>query len=225
MVNRLSASNQFKQAEASLPRWEELPRAGEPVDGFANGAFVSATGLVLPTDLDFNEWKDLGTKLVTMRSGNQWALGDWWAYGEHKYGDRKKAVEEAGIRLHYKFNSLMNLATISRKFPPSSRNEVLKFTHHKIVAALPVEDRTKWLARAASMHWSVEKLQKAIQILPTYDEIAERAVWIVEFVVDGKTGAQGTAFFLEDVGLVTAYHVLAKLPSGVKARLPEEIQD
>lgn len=58
-----------------------------------------------------------------------------------------------------------------------------------------------------------------IQILPTYDEVAERAVWIVEFFVDGKIGAQGTAFFLEHVGLVTAYHVLEMLPAGTKADL------
>jgi RNA-directed DNA polymerase len=58
-----------------------------------------------------------------------------------------------------------------------------------------------------------------ISILPTYDEIAERAVWIVEFWVDLNANAQGTAFFLEGVGLVTAYHVLEKLPSGMKADL------
>jgi RNA-directed DNA polymerase len=58
-----------------------------------------------------------------------------------------------------------------------------------------------------------------IQILPTYDEIAERAVWVVEFWVDQEINAQGSAFFLEGVGLVTAYHVLGKLPSGTKADL------
>jgi RNA-directed DNA polymerase len=58
-----------------------------------------------------------------------------------------------------------------------------------------------------------------IQILPTYDEIAESAVWVVEFWIDEGINAQGTAFFLEGVGLVTAYHVLEKLPSGTKAEL------
>ncbi|MHB8270591.1 reverse transcriptase domain-containing protein [Bradyrhizobium sp.] len=58
-----------------------------------------------------------------------------------------------------------------------------------------------------------------IQILPTYDEIAERAVWVVEFWIDEDANGQGTAFFLEGVGLVTAYHVLEKLPSGMKADL------
>jgi RNA-directed DNA polymerase len=58
-----------------------------------------------------------------------------------------------------------------------------------------------------------------LAILPTYDEIAERAVWIVEFFVDEEHCAQGSAFFLENVGLVTAYHVLEKLPPGVHAEL------
>ena len=58
-----------------------------------------------------------------------------------------------------------------------------------------------------------------IQILPTYDEIAERSVWVVEYFVDVENCAQGTAFFLESVGLTTAYHVLAKLPPGMKADL------
>ncbi|MHC2294031.1 RNA-directed DNA polymerase [Bradyrhizobium barranii subsp. barranii] len=58
-----------------------------------------------------------------------------------------------------------------------------------------------------------------IQILPTYDEIAQQAVWVVEFWVDEEKNAQGTAFFLEGVGLVTAYHVLEKLPSGMQADL------
>jgi RNA-directed DNA polymerase len=59
-----------------------------------------------------------------------------------------------------------------------------------------------------------------VQILPTYDEIAEGAVFVVEFDLGvGKPGAQGTAFFLEGIGLATAYHVLEKLPSGMKADL------
>lgn len=58
-----------------------------------------------------------------------------------------------------------------------------------------------------------------IQILPTYDEIAEQAVWIVEFWIDENTNSQGTAFFLEEVGLVTAFHVLENLPLGLKAIL------
>jgi RNA-directed DNA polymerase len=57
-----------------------------------------------------------------------------------------------------------------------------------------------------------------LRILPTYEEIAERAVWIVEFFA-GDVCEQGTAFFLEGVGLVTADHVLEKLPHSTYAEL------
>jgi S1-C subfamily serine protease len=49
-------------------------------------------------------------------------------------------------------------------------------------------------------------------------EIAECAVWVIEFFI-GDVCEQGTAFFLEGVGLVTANHVLEKLPSGTPAVL------
>jgi len=58
----------------------------------------------------------------------------------------------------------------------------------------------------------------AIPILPTYEEIAERAVWVIDFFV-GSECEQGTAFFLEGIGLVTANHVLEKLPHTQHATL------
>jgi RNA-directed DNA polymerase len=58
----------------------------------------------------------------------------------------------------------------------------------------------------------------ALPVLPTYEEIAERAVWVIEFFA-GAVCEQGTAFFLEGVGLVTADHVLEKLPAGGLAEL------
>ncbi|MBD8546030.1 reverse transcriptase domain-containing protein [Sphingomonas sp. CFBP 8760] len=50
----------------------------------------------------------------------------------------------------------------------------------------------------------------ALKILPTQLEIRERTVWLIEHW-EG-TGAQGTAFFLTGVGLVTADHCVS--PSG-----------
>ncbi|WP_187434765.1 reverse transcriptase domain-containing protein [Bradyrhizobium cytisi] len=58
-----------------------------------------------------------------------------------------------------------------------------------------------------------------LPILPTHEETAERAVWVVEFFADEDNCAQGTAFFLAGVGLVTAHHVLEKLPPGAHADL------
>jgi RNA-directed DNA polymerase len=47
-----------------------------------------------------------------------------------------------------------------------------------------------------------------LEILPTIFEIRERAVWVVEHWGDdaAEGSAQGTAFFLKSIGLVTAWH-------------------
>ncbi|MCW5676225.1 MAG: trypsin-like peptidase domain-containing protein [Xanthobacteraceae bacterium] len=58
----------------------------------------------------------------------------------------------------------------------------------------------------------------SVSIDPTYEEIAEQAVWVIEYFIDDKS-EQGTAFFLEGVGLVTADHVIAQLPKGQSADL------
>jgi S1-C subfamily serine protease len=88
--------------------------------------------------------------------------------------------------------------------------------------------RLEWIAQVRGRSFSTYRTlakrfnqqfpNSALPILPTYAEIAERAVWVVEFFVDDAC-EQGTAFFLEGVGLVTANHVLEKLPPGTHAVL------
>jgi RNA-directed DNA polymerase len=93
--------------------------------------------------------------------------------------------------------------------------------------------RLEWIAQVRGRSFSVYRTlakrfnqqfpASALPILPTYDEIAEAAVWVVEFL-SGELCEQGTAFFLEGVGLVTADHVLEKLPSGEHADLYRPIE-
>ncbi|WP_292686937.1 serine protease [Novosphingobium sp.] len=45
---------------------------------------------------------------------------------------------------------------------------------------------------------------RPIKLAPTIEERRDRAVWLVEH--SAKGGQQGTAFFLKDIGLVTASH-------------------
>ena len=88
--------------------------------------------------------------------------------------------------------------------------------------------RLEWIAQVRGRSFSAYRTlakrfnqkfpNSALPILPTYAEIAERAVWVIEFFV-GEVCEQGTAFFLEGIGLVTADHVLEKLPAGEYADL------
>jgi RNA-directed DNA polymerase len=91
-----------------------------------------------------------------------------------------------------------------------------------------IRGRLEWIAQVRGRSFSAyrtlaKRFNKQfpgsmLTILPTYGEIAERAVWVLDVFVDGDC-EQGTAFFLEGVGLVTAYHVVEKLEAGGCATL------
>ena len=59
-----------------------------------------------------------------------------------------------------------------------------------------------------------------LPISPSLDEIISRAIWVAEFCYDDGAGnvicSQGTAVFVKGIGLVTAEHVIDKLPTKKK---------
>lgn len=71
----------------------------------------------------------------------------------------------------------------------------------------------------------------SVPIDPTYQEVINRSVWIVEYCYDNPKGevviAQGTAFFLRGVGLVSADHTFDDLSTGLYADIyrPENPSD
>jgi RNA-directed DNA polymerase len=103
-------------------------------------------------------------------------------------------------------------------------------TRYKTDAPLEqvLRGRLEWIAQVRGRSFSAYRTlakrfnkqfpSSYLPILPTHEEIAERAVWVVEFFI-GDESNQGTTFFLEGLGLVTAYHVLEKLPPGEYADL------
>ena len=58
--------------------------------------------------------------------------------------------------------------------------------------------------RAIAVRFNASFPERKIEVTPTADEIRDRAVWVIEHF-EGEM-AQGSAFFLKDVGLVTAAH-------------------
>ncbi|WP_407186713.1 hypothetical protein [Bradyrhizobium centrosematis] len=137
------------------------PKSGEPVErSLPHGVEICATGLILPKKLDVAQWEEIGAKLCTIDRAMQWAIGDWWAYGDKTYGTRKAAA--LAKKLPYEFGSLMNLGSVARRVTSSSRNEALSWSHHVAVAALTAEDQKELLARAAEFRWPVSKLQEVV---------------------------------------------------------------
>jgi hypothetical protein len=119
--------------------------------------------LELPENTSFDEWVSVGRRLCLGQQALNWHIGDWWAFGDHRYGDRAKVAAE-GL-FGREFQTLANLATVSRAFESSRRGEVLSWTHHREVAALPAEEADSLLARAEREHLSTRDLRREVQAI------------------------------------------------------------
>lgn len=94
---------------------------------------VLRCGWELPEDLTEAEWRAAGEFLGKIEANISWWIGDWWAFGEHRYGSRK-AVVEAENWEGPAFKTCANAASVCRAFETSRRREVLSFRHHAEVA-------------------------------------------------------------------------------------------
>jgi hypothetical protein len=114
--------------------------------------YMTAVGLNLPENLEFDDWLEVGRRLARTETGLQWAIGDWWVHGEWKYGERKAVAEKLEI---YKPGTLANFGRVARAFQPTSRRrEDLSFSHHAAAASLGDDAAVDRL-----LLWAAEPLQ------------------------------------------------------------------
>ena len=69
------------------------------------------------------------------------------AFGEHRYGERAAVVKSEDWE-GPELGACMNAASVCRSNETSRRRELLSFSHHAEVAALPVKQQEKLLDRA-----------------------------------------------------------------------------
>jgi N6-adenosine-specific RNA methylase IME4 len=121
--------------------------------------------LPLPDELTFDEWKAQGADLARVEKGVQWWVGDWWAFGQHHYGDRAKACAE-GL-FGRSFGALRNAGSVARQFETSRRRDVLSYQHHAEVASLPPGEADAVLDEAEANGWSTREVRAAVSRLKT----------------------------------------------------------
>lgn len=120
---------------------------------------VTSIGWQLPDDMGEAEWRAAGAMLGAMERSVGWWIGDWWAFGERKYGKRKAATQNAEWN-GPSYEVCKNYGAIAKKFRTSYRYDVLSFTHHIAVAALELDDALRLLDIAAREGWSVRELRR-----------------------------------------------------------------
>jgi N6-adenosine-specific RNA methylase IME4 len=127
------------------------------------GLTLTPTSLELPEGLSFEHWLDIGADIRQVASGAMWWLGDWWAYGQHHYGDRLAAVRDG--MLPWSFQTCANAGSIARAFGTSRRREVLSWSHHAEVAALEPAEADRLLGEADDRGWSRDDLRHELRRL------------------------------------------------------------
>ncbi len=131
-------------------------------------ARVSATGLYMPDDLPFDEWATMGDALSQAEKCIHWWIGDWWRFGEKKYGERK-AIIEADDWNGPSYKTCRNAASVAGKFELSRRRDNLTFNHHAEVAALTKGEADRllnWSQESISVTGkprTIEDLRKAVR--------------------------------------------------------------
>ncbi|MBV1687198.1 hypothetical protein KRR38_05805 [Novosphingobium sp. G106] len=95
---------------------------------------ATSTSLSLPESLTFEQWEEIGAELANRARKLNWWIGDWWAAGHHRYGERARLAARGLFGKEFK--TLANIASVCRAFEPSRRREHLSWSHHAEASAL-----------------------------------------------------------------------------------------
>ena len=122
-------------------------------------AKVKPSALIIPEKATLEQWADIGRKLYHAGQTMTWWLADWAAYGEREYGALKEFCDKQGMN----YGTIRTMAWVSSSVELSCRHDNLSFQHHHEVAALPVRDQKKWLAKAEKENLSVVEFRRQIR--------------------------------------------------------------
>ncbi len=123
-------------------------------------AKMKSISLNLRDDLEYEEWVEIGEALTNQAKHIMWWLGDWWNYGDRKYGELASQALDFGIP----YSTFSNAAYVSNKIPLERRVAELSWTHHHEVAYLEDNEKIdKLLLNAYEDSLSVRELRAEVK--------------------------------------------------------------
>jgi hypothetical protein len=123
------------------------------------GINFERTGLSIPHGLAFERWEMLVEELLAVEQGQRWWLGDALNYGESIYGEKyAQAIDLSGLS----YDTLADYCYVARNVARATRRECLSWSHHKVVAGLPVAEQTIWLQRAEDEGLTTRELREQV---------------------------------------------------------------
>ena len=101
------------------------------IEKFENRQFLQFSD-----DTTYEQWLEIGNNLMQATQNIMWWLGDWWNFGEHKYGE----LAAQALSMNIPYSTFSSAAAVSRAFPLDRRVDGLSWSHHKEVAFMDDED-------------------------------------------------------------------------------------
>lgn len=128
---------------------------------------LKPTGIIIPDNLQEDEWLDIFKLLRKLNEAIQWSVGDLVNHAERSWGTTY--TEMANIT-GYSEKTLRDYAYVARSVHLSMRIDNLSFSHHQQVAGMKdpltgeplTEEQTRWLEKAYENGWSSKRLREEI---------------------------------------------------------------
>ena len=99
-------------------------------------AKIQSISLDLKDDLEYEEWVEIGEALTNQAKHIMWWLGDWWNYGDRKYGELASQALDFGIP----YSTFSNAAYVANKIPLKEK-EFQNYLGHIILSSLHEDDK------------------------------------------------------------------------------------
>lgn len=108
----------------------------------------------------WEQWCEVGLALSRCADSLNWWLGDWLAFGEHRYGTgHGEAVAATG----FEYKTLRNYVVVTRRFEMSRWRDILSFGHHAELGPFGDVEQDRWLGVAKVQKWSRAELRRQLR--------------------------------------------------------------
>lgn len=125
--------------------------------------FIQDSALVVPDEgISLDEARSLAAMLGFVKRNTSWVLGDLIVYCEKAFGD-DVTYSDIAVATGLAYQTVANLASISRRVPPSRRVASLPHSMHATVAKLPAREQKQLLSAAAKEGWSREVMREHVR--------------------------------------------------------------
>lgn len=117
------------------------------------------TYMTLADNTTFEQWLDIGSKLIQTTQNIMWWLGDWWNFGERKYGE---AASQA-LSMEIPYSTFSKASYVARQIDKDRRLPEVSWSVHCEVAQLDQADQDMFLAKARDDNYSVARTREEVK--------------------------------------------------------------